>query len=154
MYAGYQDRRSWLAWLAGAERSIEIGSGDDSGGQGIVDLRKAIYRSSNVYFYDVASRLDINYLAQFAAEFGFGRNLAVDIGDASRGLVPDPDWKLGAKGEKWYLGDSVNMGIGQGDLLVTPLQIATYVAMIANRGRAVRPQMVVSRAETRQQTRS
>ena len=130
--------------LPGGEREYRDWSWtvDNSGGQGVVDLRRAIYRSSNVYFYDVASRLDVNYLAGFAEGFGFGRNLAVDISDASRGLVPDPEWKLGAKGEKWYLGDSVNMGIGQGDLLVTPLQIATYVAMIANGGKTVRPRMV------------
>ena len=142
-----EDRGSFR--LAGGEREYRDWSWtvDDSGGQGIVDLRKAIYRSSNVYFYDVASRLDINYLARFAGEFGFGQNLALDISDASHGLVPDPEWKLGAKGEKWYQGDSVNMGIGQGDLLVTPLQIATYVAMIANRGRIVRPRLVLSRGE-------
>ena len=130
--------------LPGGEREYRDWSWtvDNSGGQGVVDLRRAIYRSSNVYFYDVASRLDVNYLAGFAEDFGFGRNLAVDIYDASRGLVPDPEWKLGAKGEKWYQGDSVNMGIGQGDLLVTPLQIATYVAMIANGGKTVRPRMV------------
>lgn len=130
--------------LPGGEREYRDWSWtvDNSGGQGMVDLRRAIYRSSNVYFYDVASRLDVNYLAGFAEDFGFGRNLAVDINDASRGLVPDPEWKLGAKGEKWYQGDSVNMGIGQGDLLVTPLQIATFAAMIANRGKTVRPQMV------------
>ena len=130
--------------LPGGEREYRDWSWtvDNSGGQGVVDLRRAIYRSSNVYFYDVASRLDVNYLASFAEDFGFGRNLAVDISDASRGLVPDPEWKLGAKGEKWYQGDSVNMGIGQGDLLVTPLQIATYVAMIANGGKTVRPRMV------------
>ena len=130
--------------LPGGEREYRDWSWtvDNSGGQGVVDLRRAIYRSSNVYFYDVASRLDVNYLAGFAEDFGFGRNLAVDISDASRGLVPDPEWKLGAKGEKWYQGDSVNMGIGQGDLLVTPLQIATYVAMIANGGKTVRPRMV------------
>ena len=130
--------------LPGGEREYRDWSWtvDNSGGQGVVDLRRAIYRSSNVYFYDVASRLDVNYLADFAEGFGFGRNLAVDISDASRGLVPDPEWKLGAKGEKWYQGDSVNMGIGQGDLLVTPLQIATYVAMIANGGKTVRPRMV------------
>ncbi|MEC7780006.1 MAG: penicillin-binding protein 2 [Pseudomonadota bacterium] len=130
--------------LPGGEREYRDWSWtvDNSGGQGVVDLRRAIYRSSNVYFYDVASRLDVNYLAGFAKDFGFGRNLAVDISDASRGLVPDPEWKLGAKGEKWYQGDSVNMGIGQGDLLVTPLQIATYVAMIANGGKTVRPRMV------------
>lgn len=142
-----EDRGSFR--LTGGEREYRDWSWtvDDSGGQGIVDLRKAIYRSSNVYFYHVASRLDIDYLARFAGEFGFGQNLAVDIRDASRGLVPDPEWKLGAKGEKWYQGDSVNMGIGQGDLLVTPLQIATYVAMIANRGRVVRPRMVMSGGE-------
>ena len=130
--------------LPGGEREYRDWSWtvDNSGGQGVVDLRRAIYRSSNVYFYDVASRLDVNYLAGFAEDFGFGRNLAVDISDASRGLVPDPEWKLGAKGEKWYQGDSVNMGIGQGDLLVTPLQIATYVAMIARGGKTVRPRMV------------
>ncbi len=130
--------------LPGGEREYRDWSWtvDNSGGQGVVDLLRAIYRSSNVYFYDVASRLDVNYLAGFAEGFGFGRNLAVDISDASRGLVPDPEWKLGAKGEKWYQGDSVNMGIGQGDLLVTPLQIATYVAMIANGGKTVRPRMV------------
>ena len=130
--------------LPGGEREYRDWSWtvDNSGGQGVVDLRRAIYRSSNVYFYDLASRLDVNYLAGFAEDFGFGRNLAVDISDASRGLVPDPEWKLGAKGEKWYQGDSVNMGIGQGDLLVTPLQIATYVAMIANGGKTVRPRMV------------
>ena len=140
-----EDRGSFR--LTGGEREYRDWSWtvDDSGGQGIVDLRKAIYRSSNVYFYDVASRLDIDYLARFAGEFGFGQNLAVDIRDASRGLVPDPEWKLGAKGEKWYQGDSVNLGIGQGDLLVTPLQIATYAAMIANRGRVVRPRMAMSR---------
>jgi penicillin-binding protein 2 len=140
-----EDRGSFR--LTGGEREYRDWSWtvDDSGGQGVVDLRKAIYRSSNVYFYDVASRLDIDYLARFAGEFGFGQNLAVDIRDASRGLVPDPEWKLGAKGEKWYQGDSVNLGIGQGDLLVTPLQIATYAAMIANRGRVVRPRMAMSR---------
>jgi penicillin-binding protein 2 len=130
--------------LPGREREYRDWSWtvDNSGGQGVVDLRRAIYRSSNVYFYDVASRLDVDYLAGFAQDFGFGRNLALDIKDASSGLVPDAEWKLGAKGEKWYQGDSVNMGIGQGDLLVTPLQIASYVAMIANRGRPVRPRMV------------
>ena len=67
--------------LPGGEREYRDWSWtvDNSGGQGMVDLRRAIYRSSNVYFYDVASRLDVNYLAGFAEDFGFGRNLAVDI---------------------------------------------------------------------------
>jgi penicillin-binding protein 2 len=114
---------------------------DNSGGQGIVTLRKAIYRSSNVFFYDLATRLTIAQLGSFASQFGIGVQLAVDVADASSGLLPDPIWKQGAKGEAWYPGDNVNLGIGQGDLLVTPLQLATMAAVIANRGRVVRPRM-------------
>ena len=117
---------------------------DNSGGQGMVDLRRAIYRSSNVYFYDLASRLSIRNLVDFAAEFGLGRNLALDIPWASEGLLPDPVWKQGAKGLPWYPGDSVNMGIGQGDLLATPLQMAVVAATLANRGGRVAPRMLHS----------
>lgn len=116
---------------------------NNAGGQGTVDLNRAIYRSSNVYFYDLASRLEIDQLVSFADQFGIGKNLALDIEDASPGLLPNPIWKQGYKGVVWYPGDSVNMGIGQGDLLVTPLQMATVAATIANRGRVVQPRMVV-----------
>ena len=115
---------------------------ENSGGQGLVDLRRAIYRSSNVYFYDLASRLRIRDLVDFAAQFGLGRNLALDIPSASAGLLPDPAWKQGAKGLPWFPGDSVNMGIGQGDLLATPLQMAVVAATLANRGRLVQPRML------------
>ena len=115
---------------------------DNSGGQGMVDLRRAIYRSSNVYFYDLASRLPIRDLVDFAGQFGLGRNLAVDIPSASSGLLPDPIWKQGAKGLPWFPGDSVNRGIGQGDLLATPLQMAVVAATLANRGRLVQPRML------------
>jgi len=117
---------------------------DNSGGQGMVDLNRAIYRSSNVYFYDMATRMDVDELSAFAAQFGIGRRLAVDIPDASAGLLPTRTWKRGALGEPWYPGDSVNMGIGQGALLVTPLQLATMAAAIANRGRVVRPRMLLA----------
>ena len=107
----------------------------------MVDLRRAIYRSSNVYFYDLASRLPIRSLVDFASEFGLGRNLALDIPSASQGLLPDPVWKQGVKGLPWYPGDSVNMGIGQGDLLATPMQMAVVAATFANRGYRVSPRM-------------
>jgi penicillin-binding protein 2 len=116
----------------------------NSGGQGTVDLRRAIYRSSNVFFYDLASRMEIEHLTGFASQFGFGKNLSVDVADASSGLLPDPMWKQGYKGEIWYPGDSINLGIGQGDLLVTPMQMATVAATLANRGRVVRPRMLLS----------
>jgi len=116
----------------------------NSGGQGKVNLNRAIYRSSNVFFYDLASRLDVDHLSAFAAQFGYGQRTAVDIPEASEGLLPTRIWKQGAKGEIWYPGDSVNMGIGQGDLLVTPLQLATVVSVIANRGAWMRPRMLLA----------
>jgi len=117
---------------------------NNAGGQGTVDLRRAIYRSSNVFFYDLATRMPVEHMVNFAAQFGFGEVTSIDVADASAGLLPDPIWKRGYKGEIWYPGDSVNMGIGQGDILVTPLQMATVAATIANRGRLVRPRMLLS----------
>lgn len=117
---------------------------NNSGGQGTVDLRRAIYRSSNVFFYDLATRLEIRQLTSFARQFGFGQNWAVDVQSASAGILPDPEWKRAFKGEIWYPGDSVNLGIGQGDLLATPLQMATVSAAIANRGKVVRPKMLLA----------
>lgn len=117
---------------------------NNAGGQGTVDLQRAIYRSSNVFFYDLATRMPVETLTGFAKQFGFGQALAADISEASAGLLPDPIWKQGAKGEVWYPGDTVNMGIGQGDLLVTPLQLAQVAAAIANRGRLVRAHMLLS----------
>ena len=69
---------------------------------------------------------------------------SIDVAGASAGLMPDPLWKQGAKGEPWYPGDNVNLSIGQGDLLATPLQVATAAAVIANRGRWVRPRMLLA----------
>jgi len=116
----------------------------NSGGQGLVDLNRAIYRSSNVYFYDLASRMDIDRMSGFISQFGFGQRTALDIPDASAGVLPNRVWKRGARGEPWYPGDSVNLGIGQGDMLATPLQMATATMVIANRGRWVRPRLLLA----------
>ncbi len=117
---------------------------ENAGGQGKVDLRRAIYRSSNVFFYDLATRMEVDDIARFADQFGIGSRTALDIADASSGLLPNRVWKKGAKGESWYPGDSVNFGIGQGSLLVTPLQLATVSNLIANRGQWVRPRMLLA----------
>ena len=116
---------------------------DNTGGQGVVDLNRAIYRSSNVYFYDLGAKLPVDALPRFAAQLGYGQVLSIDVADAAPGLLPDSDWKMGARGEGWYPGDNVNLSIGQGDLLATPLQLATVAAIIANRGRVVRPRMLL-----------
>ena len=120
---------------------------EGGGGQGDVDLNTAIYRSSNVYFYDMATRMEIDDLIAFLAQFGYGRDTAIDVADASPGLLPDRIWKQGAKGEIWYPGDTVNISIGQGDLLATPLQLATVATVIANRGRWVQPRVFLEEAD-------
>ncbi len=114
----------------------------NAGGQGIVNLRKAIYRSSNVYFYDLATRMGVDALSSFAAQFGYGEVTSVDVADAVPGVLPSRAWKMENRGDRWYDGDSVNLGIGQGDLLVTPLQLATVAMVIANRGHWARPRLL------------
>ena len=114
------------------------------GGQGIVNLHRAIYRSSNIFFYNMGVRLQGERMADFMRQFGYGVLTAVDVAGASPGVVPDAVWKMGAKGEPWYPGDNVNLSIGQGDLLVTPLQVAVAASVLANRGRRVRPQMLLT----------
>ena len=116
----------------------------NAGGQGIVDLQRAIYRSSNVYFYELSSRMPTDALPDFVAQFGFGRVTALDVADTDPGILPNSAWKAGYRGEPWYPGDNLNMAIGQGDLLVTPLQLATAAATIANRGRLVPPRLLKS----------
>lgn len=117
---------------------------NNTGGQGVVNLNRAIYRSSNVFFYDMATRMDVDDLSAFARQFGFGRAATMDIAEASAGLLPTRLWKRGMTGEPWYPGDSVNMAIGQGHLLVTPLQLASMASVIANRGRFMRPRMLLA----------
>ena len=117
----------------------------NAGGQGLVDMRRAIYRSSNVYFYDLAAKMPTDALSAFASQFGYGQVTSADVADAAPGVLPDSAWKMGQTGESWYPGDTVNMSIGQGDLLATPLQLAAVVATIANRGQVVAPRMLKSR---------
>tara|TARA_A100000164_G_scaffold371679_1_gene399730 strand:- start:342 stop:1016 length:675 start_codon:yes stop_codon:yes gene_type:complete len=93
----------------------------------------------------MANRIEIDTLVKFARQFGLGKNLAVDIPEANVGLMPDPNWKEKTKNLPWFPGDTVNIGIGQGDILVTPLQMALVASIFANRGRIVRPKMVKPR---------
>jgi penicillin-binding protein 2 len=115
-----------------------------AGGHGHVNFRKAIYRSCNVYFYGLAVKLGIDRIHEHLQLFGFGINTALDLPEARRGLLPSRQWKEDTRGLPWYPGDTVNIGIGQGDMLVTPLQLATAVTMIANRGRFIAPRMLKS----------
>ena len=115
-----------------------------AGGHGQVNLEKAIYRSCNVYFYNLAVKMGIDPIENYLALFGFGTNTALDLPEARSGLLPTRQWKQDTRGLPWYPGDTVNVSIGQGDLLVTPLQLATAITVIANRGKWVAPRMLKS----------
>lgn len=125
-----------------------------TGGHGVVNLEKAIYRSCNVYFYSLAVKMGIDRLDDYLGLFGFGVNTALDLPEARSGLLPTRQWKSEVRGLPWYPGDTVNIGIGQGDMLVTPLQLATAVTVIANRGRWVSPRMLKSGSDLTQASTS
>ena len=114
------------------------------GGHGQVTLDKAIYRSCNVFFYDVSVKLGIDNINRDLSLFGFGAKTILDLPEAKKGLLPSRGWKRKVRGYPWYPGDTLNIGIGQGDMLVTPLQLATSVSLIANRGEWVAPRILRS----------
>lgn len=114
------------------------------GGQGQVDLFRSIYRSSNIYFFHLGAVLDIETFAAFLGQWGYGRNTSLDILDADPGILPNSDWKQNNTGDSWYPGDNMNLVIGQGFTLVTPLQLATIATIFANRGKFVRPRLLQS----------
>ena len=125
------------------------------GGLGAMNVRSAIALSSDIFFYTVAGGypgsqvpqgLGAQALADFYRKFNLGNLTGIDLGGEKPGLVPDPEWKANFyKGNailsQWYLGDTYHLGIGQGDLLVTPLQDAEWTAIIANNGVGYKPQI-------------
>ena len=113
------------------------------GGHGTVDMQRAIYRSANVYFYTMVSRLDVDALAMFTSHrFGLGKSTVFDHPEARSGILPSRDWKQKTLNAPWYPGDSVVLGIGQGYVSVTPLQLATVATVLANRGAWVQPRLL------------
>jgi penicillin-binding protein 2 len=112
------------------------------GGHGSVDMHSAIKGSCDVYFYEIARRTGVDQIAATARKFGFGEAWTLGMTGARGGLVPDPEWKQKALGEKWYEGETLNFGIGQGQLGVTPLQLALMTARIASEGHSLKPKLV------------
>ena len=111
-------------------------------GHGRMNLFSSIAQSCDIYFYDLAFKMGVDNMSKYLGDFGFGQNTALDISEARDGLLPTREWKRALKGRAWYPGDSLNMGIGQGFMLSTPLQLATASAVMANRGRWVQPALL------------
>ncbi len=111
---------------------------------GRMDLRKALEMSCNVFFYQVGIKCGIDALYRQALAVGLGRPTGVDLDSEADGLLPGRDWKRRTYGEGWWPGDTCNLAIGQGALLVTPVQMAVFAAAIANGGRVYQPRLVLS----------
>lgn len=109
-----------------------------------VDLNQAIAESCDTYFYDLAHRLGIDRMHEFAAPFGLGAPTGLDTTNERGGILPSSQWKQRARGEVWFPGETLNVGIGQGYMLATPLQLAVATAVVANQGTVVRPRLVRS----------
>jgi penicillin-binding protein 2 len=112
------------------------------GGHGSVDLHRAIVESCDVYFYQAAQRIGVDRLATWARAFGLGERSGASLDDEKGGLVPDSEWKRKRYRQPWYPGETISIGIGQGYLTVTPLQLANMMAAVANGGILYRPRIV------------
>ena len=104
------------------------------GGHGNVTLNKAMIVSSNTFFFSLAYQSDIDSLINHLSNFGFGENVCLDCFNPDVGLLPTPEWKMNNLNFGWFKGDTVNLGVGQGYLSATPLQLAFYASIVANKG--------------------
>src|SRR5687768_8802779 len=112
------------------------------GGHGTLAAHGALKHSCDVYFYSLGQRLGIERIAQYARLLGIGSLTGIDIEGEKKGLVPDPDWALNVRGMKWYPGETISVSIGQGPVLMTPVQMAEMTAIVANGGRKVVPHLI------------
>ena len=111
-------------------------------GHGIVNMRSAIKRSCDVYFYEVARRLGVDRLSETAKKFGLGKKVLRDFSEERSGVVPSTEWKKKFIGQNWYLGETLHSGIGQGYFQSTPIQLCLMTAQIANGGFEIRPRII------------
>ncbi len=112
------------------------------GGHGSVDMFKSIVISCDTYYYGLATEMGIDNIFNYLSRFGFGKKTGIDLEGETSGLLPSQEWKMKRYKEKWYAGDTVSVGIGQGYNLVTPMQLAHATATLANNGVAYLPHLV------------
>lgn len=110
--------------------------------EGEVDVVKGIKRSNDIFFYKLAERVGVDTISKMAAKFGIGKTLGIDLNGEEAGILPTTAWKEKTIGEQWYTGDTYHYGIGQGYLLVTPLQANGWTQAIANAGTLYQPQLI------------
>ncbi|MGH9513083.1 MAG: penicillin-binding protein 2 [Terriglobales bacterium] len=111
-------------------------------GHGEVDLPKAIYQSCDVFFYTLAEKLGIERIAKYATMLGLGQKTGIDLPQEASGVMPSEEWKIRNFKQKWFAGETISVGIGQGAVAVTPIQLARAIAAISTDGRLVVPHVI------------
>lgn len=109
--------------------------------EGLIDLPRAIARSTDTFFYKIGEMMGPDAIAKWADKFGLDKKTGIDLPGEIVGLIPTPDWKKKVKKESWFLGNTYHMSIGQGDVSVPPIQINTYIASLANSGNLCTPHL-------------
>lgn len=117
-------------------------------GHGLTNIAKGITESCDVFFYDLASNMGIDKLQQFLSYFGFGKTTGIDLRDEAPGILPSKEWKTKTKNQPWYPGETVNVGVGQGHWLTTPLQLASATATMSMKGQRVQPHILQATHQT------
>src|SRR5580698_6436090 len=112
------------------------------GGHGAVDLDKAIFQSCDVFFYTLAEKLGIDRIAKYATALGLGQKTGIDLPNEVSGVMPSEEWKIRNFKQKWFAGETISVGIGQGAVAITPVQLTRAIAAISMGGRMVVPHVV------------
>ena len=116
-------------------------------GHGVVNMRSAIKRSCDVYFYEIARRLGVDRISETAKAFGLGKKVLSNFIEERSGVVPNTKWKKKVIGQNWYLGETLHSGIGQGYFQSTPIQLCLMTAQIANGGFEIKPRIIFDKAK-------
>ncbi|MFL6307864.1 MAG: penicillin-binding protein 2 [Candidatus Sulfotelmatobacter sp.] len=112
------------------------------GGHGAVDLEKAIYQSCDVFFYTLANKLGIERIAKYATDFGLGQKTGIDLPNEVSGVMPSEEWKIRNFKQKWFAGETISVGIGQGAIAITPVQLLRAISAISMGGKMVVPHVI------------
>jgi penicillin-binding protein 2 len=119
--------------------------------EGLLDVRRAIVRSNDIFFYHIGMKTGIDTLSSWARQVGLGGKSGIDLPGEVKGTVPGPSWKEKVIGEQWYLGDTINTSIGQGFLEATPIQVNRYTQLVANGGQLLEPHLLLGNVNIEKQ---
>ena len=144
--AGLQDNRINESTSFNCSGSYDLGTSTfkcwNKKGHGSTNLRKSLRESCDVFYYNLADKLGVDKIATVAKAFKLGAPLGVELLNERSGLIPTSEWKLKRFGKKWFHGETLSVAIGQGAVLLTPIQLASMIATVANEGTIYRPHVV------------